>query len=362
MEPPLAMLPFCGSDDFGYEINSTLAPNRDLWKTLRSHPQYYLNFLYSNVLDATARQENSLRDLPVEIISKILTMAILESRSTGIILALASPWLSDISLAARLAHVSLRTSRQLDSFHGFIRSSSRAAAAVRTLWISDYVGKTATESLIPNILSACPNLQALGCHLAPLDVLCRAKEPFPVWLLSVQITLTEFMGMPWQSPLTKWTRLLRTAHGATFLQNLTHLRLVSHHYLFDQSFPAHHLPRLTHLAMGSEKMWSRHPNKYSAHIHNFAHSIEHLWKLTSLKLAVLVFRVYSRHYYRPQPPQMWQARELVQAARDCRSGILIYCILHPSFRESNFWDECATNGEDIWSLAQKQTMLLMSEV
>ncbi|KAJ7477267.1 hypothetical protein B0H11DRAFT_2030487 [Mycena galericulata] len=356
MGNPLDMLPFYDSKDTGYEITPKSATARDT--SIQSHhPHYYRKYLYSAILEATARQQKSLRDLPVELITKIFEMSVMSSRSTGLALALAAPWISNMIFLARLAHVSLRTKKQISSFHSLVCASGRAGGAVRTLWISDSVEWPA-ETLIPDILRACQNLRALGCRLDPLQRLCDSQELFPTRLLSVQITLTEFMGVSWHSPVSKWTHLIQTTHGTVFLHNITHLRLVHHHYLFEETFPAEHFPRLTHLAMGSEKRWSRSPAEYTAHIRSFAHSLERVWKATPLQLAVLVFRPFARHYSRPHPPHLWDARELVRVARECGSNILVYTVLQQTFRESYFWDECAADGVDIWSLARKQTALL----
>ncbi|KAJ6459789.1 hypothetical protein C8R47DRAFT_130568 [Mycena vitilis] len=363
MDYTLTMLPFCCSEDIPYGIiQSPPLPGsaRDL-SILQSHPKLYYGYLYSEILEANARQEQSLRDLPVELIAEILTMVPLSSPRSGVALALASPWISDLTIATRLAHVSLRSYQAISSFYRLVCSSDRAAGAVRTLWIPDSIDPVLDESGIPAILRACTNLRALACHMEPLEPLLNSGESFPLHLLSVQFTLTEFMGMPWNSPVSKWTRLLmRTPHGPGFLSHLTHLRLVHHHYQLE-TFPAQNFPRLTHIAIGSDRAWSRDPAEYSSHIRAFAQSLEHLWTATSLQLAVLVFRVYSRHAYRPQPPRIWQARDLVRAARDCGSNILVYCVKDTAFRESKFWDECVANGDDIWTLAQKQTSLLSKD-
>lgn len=219
------------SEDFGHErtpkFKSTSVQLQDM-SILQCHPSCYHKFLYAAIIEATERQEKSLRDLPVELIARILDFVAASSRSTGLALALVSPWLADVTLPARLAHVSLRTKKRIISFHRLLRSSSRAGGAVRTLWISDV--DSLLDNMVPAILRACPNLRALGCGLAPLEYLCRAQEPFPGWLLSVQLTLTEFMSPPWQNHVHKWTRLRRAPHGAVFLQNITHLRLTHHCY------------------------------------------------------------------------------------------------------------------------------------
>ncbi|KAJ7484373.1 hypothetical protein FB451DRAFT_82776 [Mycena latifolia] len=319
------------------------------------HPQYYRHFLYSAIVEASARDEPSLRDLPAELITRILAMAALSCRTTGLALALTSPWTAHATLPARVAHVSLRTHRHFLSFHSLVCSSTRAAAAVRTLWIGDSIGWEG-DLAISAILAACSHIQALTCNLAPLEILCRSEERFPPWLLSAQITLTEFMGMPWQSPVTKWTRLARSAHGTTFLHNLTHLRLTCHHYLFDESFPMQHLPHLTHLAISSERTWSRNPTEYATYLSAFTHYLQRLWTSTSLQLAVLVFRAPSRSIYH-QKISVWDPCELGRAVKECGSNILTYCPPQYHFRESKFWAECVVNGEDIWSLALKQKSL-----
>ncbi|KAJ7698562.1 hypothetical protein B0H17DRAFT_1050073 [Mycena rosella] len=213
--------------------------------------------------------------------------------------------------------------------------------------------------MILAILAACQNLRALACHLAPLEILRGSTEPFPPWLLSLHLELTEYMGITWHDTPTKWTRLELSTHGTAFLHNITRLRLPCH-IPFDESFPAQHLPRLTHLAMGSATQWSRSPVEYATYLRDFARFLEPVWALTSLQLAVLVFRPRSRWSFHPPPSEAWQTRELVQAARKCGPSIFACCLSDRRFRESMFWDKCVTEGEDIWTLAQKQASLFDS--
>ncbi|KAJ7484348.1 hypothetical protein FB451DRAFT_1392907 [Mycena latifolia] len=345
------------SDDYGYIspqlANSISQPGAPRYMSIyQAHPPYYRHFLYSAIVDATARDETSLRDLPAELIIKILAMAALSSRTTGLALALTSPWIADVTLPARLAHVSLHTSRHVRSFHGLVCSSPRAAGAVRTLWIGSSIGRE-EDLLIPAFLTACTDIQALVCRLGPLENLCRSKEPLPPWLLSVQLTLPEFFPRVWPGSRTKL--LNRLAGTTALLHNLTHLYLPSYQDLSPKSFPAQHLPRLAHLAMGSHQFWPRSPAEYASYFRYFAASLKHVRSLTSLQQAVLVFRPTSRGRY-PRS-EVWQTRELVEAAREYDSSILACCLPHHQFRASKFWAECVADGEDVWSLAQKQASL-----
>jgi hypothetical protein len=322
------------------------------------NPHYYHNHLYSQVLAANARGEEPLRHLPSELLIPILGMAATGSCTTGVALALASPWIADVTLPARLAHVTLRTEKQVLSFKTLVYSSDRAADAVRTLWLAHGIGRTA-ESVMASILTACSHIRALACPLAPLEALCTSEQPFPPWFLSVHLNLLR------HSDERTWMHLANTLNGSTFLHHLTHLRISCPVSQLRESFPAQDFPRLTHLAVGSESYWSRSPDEYASYIQHFAHALGRVWESTSLQLAVLVFRAYSHHpyqgvYSRHLRPG-WQARELVRTAREiCGSIILAYCApLRPdnSFHESDFWAECAANGEDIWTLAQKQAAL-----
>jgi hypothetical protein len=321
---------------------------------IHGNPHYYHNYLYSQVLAANARGEESLRDLPAEIITLILGMAATGSCTTGVALALASPWISDVTLPARLAHVTLRTEKQVLSFQTLVCSSDRAANAVRTLWLANGIGEAA-DRMMASILAACSHIRALACHLAPLEALCTAEQPFPSWLLSVQ-----HFNLPWQSLMTC---LVRTPSGSAFLHHLTHLRISCYHYHLREYFPAQHLPHLTHLAVGSMSQWSRSPDQYATYIQGFAHALEPVWNSTSLQLAVLVFRAYSHHASHGWPIPEWQTRELVLTMREvCGSkGILAYRAPDKPFRESDFWAQCVANGEDIWTLAQKQAALFAVE-
>ncbi|KAJ7484346.1 hypothetical protein FB451DRAFT_1363884 [Mycena latifolia] len=251
----------------------------------QAHPPYYRHFLYSAIVEATARDETSLRDLPAELIIKILAMAVLSSRTTGLALALTSPWIPDATLPARLAHVSLHTSRHVRSFHGLVCSSPRAAGAVRTLWIGSSIGWEG-DLLIPAFLTACTDIQALVCRLGPLENLCTSKEPLPPWLLSVRLTLPEFFPRVWPGSRTI---LFNRLAGTTRARGE-----------FD-------LP-----PAGGARISTNQPRS---------------------------------------------TRELVQAVREYGSSILACCLPHYQFRASKFWAECVADGEDVWSLAQKQASL-----
>ncbi|KAJ7644630.1 hypothetical protein FB45DRAFT_898349 [Roridomyces roridus] len=326
-------------------------------------PIYYSSFLYDEILEANSQQEFSLKDLPVELVARILELSI--SRA----LALTSAWIAELVFPIRLAHVLLRTRKQVRSFHALVCSSDRAAGAVKTLWVCDCVwtpGEPASlPTLIADVLRACSHLDSLGCALAPLQRLCTSDEPFPSHLLSVHVTLTEQMSL--RTPpgpvgwISKWDRLQQTMHGAGFLGTITHLYLSGHHYQFGDTFPAEYLPHLTHLAVGSERDWSRQPWMYSTYIRDFARAVDSRVRRAcgSFQAAVLVFRPPDRWYY--DAPLQWEPRELVRAARNCGpDGILVYCIAGGrKFRQSRFWDEAAADGEDIWSLARGQMAFLV---
>lgn len=368
-----AYMDICPSDE--EDLQCTL-PAREPERTgdvskFHGHPTYYSHFLYRAVIDANRRQVPSLKDLPVELVTRILEFAAASpgGASTGVALARTSSWIAGLTLPVRLAHVLLRTRKQVVSFHALVSSSDRAAGAVKTLWICDCVENPGVDAplrtLLPGILRMCTNIRALGCALPPLERLCTSRKPFPAHLLSIDLTLTETMSLrqPPMGSLSKWARLEQRTQGALFLRAITHLWLSAHHYKLADSFPAEHFPHLTHLAIGSKWDWSRQPSNYPAYVREFARSVDSVRKAgaTSLQMAVLVFRPPSRHYY--GSPLGWESRALVQSARDCGSdGILVYCARgSKKFRQSRFWNKCAAAGEDIWSLALEQMTELMSE-
>ncbi|KAJ7619047.1 hypothetical protein B0H17DRAFT_1219769 [Mycena rosella] len=341
----LEIFPFHHSDDFGYEIVER-----------RASPRARCS-LYEQVLEAQARQERSFLDLPVDLIISILAIA--ASRSTGITLALTSSWIADVTLTARLAHISIRTVRALESFHHHVCSSLRAAGAVQTLWILTNAGSHRERTLIPDVLRACVNLRAVACQVSALEDLSSAEDPFPQSLGPFRLTLMENMRHPYAgSPGSNWGRILSDHHGTSVLHNLTHLHLAQYHEL-DTHFPAAHLPRLTHLAMGKFQTWIGGPY-FPALVRRVSDFAEELDQLSlQLAMAVLVFwphkNVTRKSTQRGQSPQPWPVHELAQAARDCGSGsnIMVYCASYAD-KESEFWEQSVGAGEDIWTLAQKQ--------
>jgi hypothetical protein len=72
-------------------------------------------------------------------------------------------------------------------------------------------------------------------------------------------------------------------------------------------------------------------------------------------MGVLVFTaIYLGH---PQPQhQLEVQRDLVRAAVEWASKVPVHCLLN-SHREHKVWAKCTTEGNDIWSLAQRQTLL-----
>ncbi|KAJ7226659.1 hypothetical protein B0H12DRAFT_241967 [Mycena haematopus] len=123
------VLPFhVDSDDFGYEY---YANKRTLVSTTRLKTS-----LYQQIIVAQSRGDPSLVDLPVELIIDILVKTASSSRRDARTLALTSSWTSEVTRAARIENVSIRTFRDLRSFSILINSSQQAAASVRTLWIS----------------------------------------------------------------------------------------------------------------------------------------------------------------------------------------------------------------------------------
>ncbi|KAJ7719629.1 hypothetical protein DFH07DRAFT_972848 [Mycena maculata] len=333
------ILPFHHSDDFGYEIPI---------KT-RSRTTSYAHFcqitLYNQVLAAQARHDKSLIDLPTELLIHILVISAF-SRETAWTLAYASSWISDVTLAVRMEHVSIRTMRQLRSFNKLVYSSSRAAIAVRKLWIATNAGGPAEQIFIPDIVRACINLRALACQVGPLLALCSAGDPF----LPSRVQLTVMDNMHAErgvNLVSQWSRIILSIHGIPFLQNITHLHLPCYHYAFTESFPAAHLPRLTHLAMISRR-W--HPPEF---ILDFGRALDRL----SLRLTMVVLVLWEGRGRRngPQFLPPWYTREMVQAARDCseNSNVVMYCPSE-SHQQLKFWNATLDGGEDIWSLARRQ--------
>ncbi|KAJ7226648.1 hypothetical protein B0H12DRAFT_241571 [Mycena haematopus] len=151
------VLPFHDSDDFGYEC-----ANKRTWVSTTPKTS-----LYQQIIVAQARGDPSLADLPVELIIDILAKAAFSSPSDARTLALTSSWTSEVTRAARLENVSIRTFRDLRSFRILVNSSQQAAASVRTLWISTNAGFRTEQAEVPLIVEACHNLTALACEFAP---------------------------------------------------------------------------------------------------------------------------------------------------------------------------------------------------
>ncbi|KAF8173764.1 hypothetical protein K438DRAFT_1771937 [Mycena galopus ATCC 62051] len=318
------ILPFHDSDDLGYAMVARKS------ETVSATPD---RSLYQQIIDAQSRGEPSLVSLPVELLIDILVEIAFSSPCDARALALTSSWTSEVTQAARLRNVSIRSYRDLRSFHTLVHSSPHAAGRVRTLWISTNAGSDMQESTIPRIVEACYNLDALACEFTPLlntDLHpLRLARPF-------HFTLTNNVGL----------------------------------YNFATHFPAMHLPNLTHLAMGSPLSQANPyspPCEHRDEIRRFADMLDH----HSLQLAMAVLVLWPWPLRRPTmrrngpqfSPIPQHTRELVQTARDCsaRSNITVYCASH-AHRELRFWDACARAGEDIWSLAEKQMALFPDTV
>ncbi|KAJ7121049.1 hypothetical protein C8R44DRAFT_787274, partial [Mycena epipterygia] len=305
----LVMLPFYDSDDFGYELITTKT------KTNLKPSDAYADFcglLYGQILEAQAQHRKSLVDLPVDLIISILVLSAASCRSTAKALALTSPWISDVSLPGRLAHVSIRTIRELSAFNELVCSSPHAAGAVRTLWIATNSPLAAEQALIPDVLRACVNLGALACKVGALEALCAV--PF-VWPSArpLQLTLLESMHTVWNGARgSHWPRILDAHHGIAFLNNLTHLHLP----LYQQEFVV--LPHLTHLALG---YWPHSGSAgYTGQIRDFARALDKL-SLRLVAAVLVLWRYYWPRINKGQFPRIpWHTREMVQTARECSTN------------------------------------------
>ncbi|KAJ7130766.1 hypothetical protein C8R43DRAFT_1133851 [Mycena crocata] len=341
------ILPFHDANDVEYVSGKTPKPVHSTPRFL-----YFCRFtLYQQILEAQARQEKSLADLPTELLISILSISAASSRKASRTLALTSPWISDITLPIRLEHISIRTVRQLTSFNDLVCTSPRAADAVRTLWLGF---SHAERTFIPDTLRACRNLRAFSCQLVALESLCAAMWPQAPRTL----TLLDAMQERWPEPDNPmWVRILHSPHGPPLLHTLTHLHLVEFHPALDEFFPAAHLPCLTHFAMGSEKNvpWAHVGPGYDSFISSFARDIRPL--SLRLEAAVLVLWPFARHWeLRKGPLEPWHTPELVRLARE--ADIMIYCVANGAHEElkyhQTFWEEAVNGGDDIWSLARKQ--------
>ncbi|KAJ7822474.1 hypothetical protein B0H14DRAFT_2598513 [Mycena olivaceomarginata] len=147
---------------------------------------YFCRYLlYHQILAAQVRHETSLVDLPAELFISILVLAASSSPATYSVLGIASPWISEIVLRTRISDISTHTKRgsvsfnQL-SFNQFVLSSSLASKAsiARTLWIATNSGCHPESLLIPDILMASTNFEALACNVGHWKLFAAYRTHF----------------------------------------------------------------------------------------------------------------------------------------------------------------------------------------
>ncbi|KAJ7047943.1 hypothetical protein C8F04DRAFT_1387086 [Mycena alexandri] len=294
------------------------------------------HFLYDQFLTARERgKETSLSDFPADILIDILNLAASSSRSTVASLALTSTWVSDVTLEGRWKHTSVYWHLDTESLREMAKvcSDTRISHAVRTLWFDPGAYYYWKCSCICDILERFPNLEALACEGVMLEALCCATKIPPK--ASVRLTLIDQMDSRWDGIVQN-----PSAHGKTFLRTITHLHLTQKPESLD-TFPVEHLPNLTHLAMGFSQGGYYPP----AEIGNFALCLD---RSLCLKAAVLVLPSLSKCM--SCTPQ--EAVEMVRKY-STNSKIMFYCA-DPRCRESQFWDKLARDGDDIWSVAERQ--------
>ncbi|KAJ7174349.1 hypothetical protein C8R46DRAFT_1080632 [Mycena filopes] len=285
-------------------------------------------------------------------------------------LARTSRLISDVTLAARLTHVStLGRSFHLSSLHDLLTSSEKAAKTVQSLCIQDggelppspYHGGWGTHDRIgawtylPDIIRACPNLRMLACPLAYLEWLGCVNEGFH-WPAPPHIQLVLIGNTKSNDSWAQyWRRICKTPHGPENLRNITHLHFTHHCNDLERTFPAAHLPNLTHFAMLSHRTSKRNTHSalsteyYSAHIRDFATQLKHL--RVALRLTAVAVLWPAKADWPRLPASPWPPLELVQTAREAH--VLVYCV--PRARgELEFWGDFLRKEEDIWVMARRQ--------
>ncbi|KAJ7712035.1 hypothetical protein B0H16DRAFT_1900280 [Mycena metata] len=122
--------------------------------------------------------EKSLGDLPAELLIEILVIVASSFPAMSPALARTCRWVSDVTLPARMRHISVRGDHwAMVSLHTLLCSSQRAADSVRTLcamtWEvsvhSGYSFYPDEKLLLPGIFRACTNLHLLACPLRTLE-------------------------------------------------------------------------------------------------------------------------------------------------------------------------------------------------
>ncbi|KAJ7717672.1 hypothetical protein B0H16DRAFT_1475992 [Mycena metata] len=289
----------------------------------------------------------SLSDLPAELLIIILNLATSSSRNTAISLALTSSWISNVTLETRWKHISicLRKHSQLESLRDIVCAlaprAARISSAVRTLWLTPEAYYYEYQC-VSDILSRLTKLEALACEAPLLDKLFRHAQNTPLPQAGLRITLLNHMDLQW-SPMGSSTR------GLAFMHSLTHLHLSQYPGSFN-TFPAEHLPNLTHLAVRGPS--TIRGGSYTLQIREFGLALyaRSVHPMAAVLILSPTFEHKRRLFRCTSTPH-----ELVRTARQCsvKSRIMFY-YAHWWRGESKFWDELMRNGDDIWTAAEKQ--------
>ncbi|KAJ7712045.1 hypothetical protein B0H16DRAFT_1744554 [Mycena metata] len=313
------------------------------------------HILYEDIVAATARDEKSLRDLPVELLIEILVLTASSFPAMSPTLSRTSHWVSDVTLAARMTHTLIPRGHywRLSSLYQLLSSSRTAANAVRTVCamgcMSWHSGSGKSEALLPRIIRECPNVRLIACQVSTFENLGSAAEPFR-WAPVPRLRLMLFDGVRAEDSWSHyWLRILKTPHGGEILRHITHLHLTHHCRDFERSSPAAHLPNLTHLAMlaAEHSPYEYSLPRYALLIRDFGASLERL----ALQLtAVLVLWTAQKDCTR-LPVTLRPPPDLIKTARE--SSIMICCVPRAR-RQLQFRDKFVVIGEDVWSMAQRQ--------
>lgn len=195
-------------------------------------------------------ESSSLETFPLELLLEIFIDAISQSKGTYFSLLLVSKRIHNSicinGLRSFMKHpLVLNGQERAHAFSTLLKSQPYLGDHIRHLWLfpihpvvmensrGDSVQRVILQSV--NILKACSNLTTLGCHV---HILRRALLTGPSHPKCQELILA---GHPkFGRPLT---RIRRSPHGKSFLEQITHLRLMGDYP--DDEF---HFPNLTHLS------------------------------------------------------------------------------------------------------------------
>ncbi|TDL29054.1 hypothetical protein BD410DRAFT_779337 [Rickenella mellea] len=185
--------------------------------------------------------------LPIELIIYIAELAAQSSKKSSLSLCLVSSWIRQVTLPhlymTLVLHDKVPISLVPSPFYASsfstrsrFASESSPVEYMRHLWVD------VSREIWPYTFSGCTQLTMLAMHLDCHEALCQtddfyASDPPPCRSFTV-------LG---QSHTIRWANLTNSPQGLSFLNGLTHLRLLN--MCLSPYIPLINMPNLTHLCL-----------------------------------------------------------------------------------------------------------------